>query len=269
MARVRHAVASTLAAAIALLSPRLINAQSCHAPSPQDPLEHGFRAAIAQETAHFRSSRYAGHYQGLMLRGSLTGRRFFAAAGLPIYRIVRNGLASRGFGDLSLHSRALLLSASGDTARGGLALSATFPTGDARHDLGMGHTMLMPGIWATASVDQFFAAAQITYANALASSDDAHHHGGAGPLVAPMSPSEIDATLSASLPIYPGLPGLRFKAGADSAVLVVNDRSGARANAFVGFWIGGRVKTSVELHLPIAGEPSTTSLVLELSVGLP
>jgi hypothetical protein len=268
MARVRHAVASTLAAAIAVLVSRPISAQSCHAPSPQAPLEQGFRAAIAQETAHFRSSRYAGHYQGLMLRSSLTGRRFFAAAGLPVYRIVRNGLASRGFGDLSLHSRALLLSASGDTARGGLALSATFPTGDARHDLGMGHTMLMPGVWATASVEQFFAVAQITYANALASSD-AHHHGGAGPLVAPMSPSEIEATLSASLPIYPGLPGLRLKAGADGAVPVVRDGSGARANAFVGFLVGGRARTSVELHLPIAGEPSTTSLVLELSVGLP
>jgi hypothetical protein len=84
-----------------------------------------------------------------------------------------------------------------------------------------------------------------------------------------MSPSEVDATLSASLPIYPGASSVRLRAGVDGALPVARDGTGARANAMVGFLIGDRARTSIELHLPIAGEPSVESLVLELSVGLP
>lgn len=263
----RHALRISLfAAALAWIAPAVSRAQSCHVPPPQEPLEPGLRLGITHETARFRSPRYEGHYQGLTLRGSVTRRWFFATAALPTYRIVQNGLSSRGFGDLLLYSQARLVRTENDGVAGGVALGATLPTGDERADLGMGHSMLMPGVWTTASSDKFLASAQITYARSLTSDDD-HHHGSAGPLVAPMSSSELDATLSASVAIHPTLPSLRLKAGVDTAVPFV-DANSVRANARVGFMLGTRVRTSLELHWPIAGEPSIQRLLLELSVAL-
>jgi hypothetical protein len=267
MAGVRDAVASALVAAIVAASPGT-RAQSCHVPPPQAALEPGFRMAIAQETARFESSRYEGHYQGLVLRGSMTRGWFFATAALPAYRIVRNGLAERGLGDVLLHAQAELVSTTNDATRGGVALSATLPTGEARDDLGMGHPMLMPGVWVTVSVDDLLVGAHISYAKSL-TGDDAHHHGAMGPVVAPMSSSELEATLSASVPIHPSVSLLRLLAGADGAVPVFEEGGAARTNAMVGVLLGSRVRSSVELHLPIAAEPSVVKLVIDLSVVFP
>jgi hypothetical protein len=138
MARLRHALACVFPAALAIVSPAVARAQSCHVPQLQDALEQGLRLAIAQETASFRSARYEGHFEGVTLRSSVTQGRFFASLAMPGYRIVRNGLASRGFGDLLGYSQMSLLPATNETAHGGLALGASAPTGDARADLAWG-----------------------------------------------------------------------------------------------------------------------------------
>jgi len=268
MARLRHALACVFSATLAIVSPALARAQSCHVPQLQDALEQGLRLAIGQETASFRSSRYEGHYEGVTLRSSVTQGRFFASLAMPGYRIVRNGLASRGFGDLLAYSQVSLLPATSPTARGGLALGASAPTGDARVDLGMGHWMLMPGAWLTASTKPILAGAQLTYAKALAGTQG-HHHASSGPLVAPMSESEFDATFFAALPIDSSKRSLRLKAGSNLALPVAQQSNAVRADAFVAFTLGDRARASIELHLPLVGEPSTQRLVIELSVAVP
>lgn len=267
MARLRHALSAVLSAGPLLLAARVSGAQSCHVELPQELRESTLRFTLREESARFQSSRYEGYYEGLQLGGGVARRWLSVGATISAYRIVRNGLPDRGFGDLGVHSRGTLLGGDGDLAYAGLAVAVTLPTGDARADLGMGHAMLMPGVWATAQLKQLLVSAQVTYAKAL-TGKAAHHHGGAGPLVAPMSSSELEATLAATLPIYPGVEPLRIKAGIAGAQPVFSDGAAARLNSLVGLLLGNRVKTSIELQLPIAGEPATHQLVLELSVAL-
>jgi hypothetical protein len=87
-------------------------------------------------------------------------------------------------------------------------------------------------------------------------------------LVAPMASSELAATASASVPIYPTVIGVRLLAGVYGAVPILDDTAAPRADLRLGALFGGSTKTSVELHLPIAGDPSTLKLVVELSVAL-
>jgi hypothetical protein len=269
MAGLRHALAWALVAALMLLLPRVSRAQGCHVPQPQAGSEQGFRLALAQETTRFRSPRYEGHYQGLLARGSVTHRWLYAGIGVAAYRIVRNGLTRRGFGDLLIHSQARLLSTHDDSFAGGLVLGATLPTGDARADLGMGHWMVTTGAWSTANVKPLLVGAQITYAQSLTSAPARHHHQSAGPLVAPMAASEVDATLFASLPLGARWPDLRVKAGTNFAEPVAGDGSTTRADAFVAFLRTGRAATSIELHVPLVGDPSEQRLMIELSVLVP
>jgi hypothetical protein len=266
MAGVRHAVAALLAVMLAGLLPHETRAQSCHV-QPLQELREGWLLTLRQETARFESSRYDGHYQGLILSGGLAWRQLYAGAALSAYRIVRNGLASRGVGDSFLQARATLLGAESATAQGGLAMAATLPTGDARADLGMGHVMLMPGAWATASLHRLLLSTQLGYGKSLAG-NNGHQHRGVGPLIAPMSLAEIDATLAASVPFYPNATDLRLKAEIDGALPTSDEGATARANLRLGVLHGHRVKASIDLQLPIAGEPSTLKLVLMLGVGM-
>jgi hypothetical protein len=266
MARLRHALGAAVALLAALLLPRVTSAQSCHVPPPEELREPGWRLTLGQETARFKSSRYEGHYEDVVVSGSVAWRRLYAGAVLPAYRIVRNGLPGRGFGDLLVHSRARLLGAEGATTNGGLALGLSLPTGDARAELGMGHVMLSPGVWATAQVDSISFSSMVAYAKAL-SGNHVHHHSGVGPLVMPMSSSEIDAALLASVPIHPSVTNLRLRAGLDGALPLGDENGVARVDWRAGLQFVDRVTSSIELRLPVTGEVSTLKLVLELSVG--
>ena len=268
MARLRHALIAVLAAGPLVLAPRAAGAQSCHVELPQELREPIWRLALRAESARFRSSQYEGYYEGLQFSGGVARGGLSIGAALSAYRIVRNGLPDRGLGDLLVYSRGTLLGADGDPAHGGLALAVTLPTGDPRADLGMGHAMLMPGAWASAQLKQLLASSQISYAKALPGKAAHHHHGGVGPLVAPMSSSELEATLALTLPLYPGAENLRLKAGVAGALPVFDEGAAARLDSLVGLLLGDRVKASLELHFPIAGEPSVHQLVLELSVGM-
>jgi len=234
---------------------------------PQD--EDGkWRLALAQETARFESSRYEGHYEGITLRSSVAWRALNAGLALPAYRIVRNGLPGRGLGDLLLHSRVRLLGTDDTRAAFGVALGASLPTGDARSDLGMGHVMFMPGVWATARAESLLFSSTVAYAKALSDNRAHHHHSGAGPLVMPMSSSELDIAVLVSAPIHPSVPKLRLRAGMDGALPFDENGAGARANGRAGLVFVQPVTSSIELQVPVAGEPSTVKVVLELSVAL-
>jgi hypothetical protein len=268
VAGLRHALIAALAVTPGVLGARATRAQGCHAEPPQQVGDSRWQLTLGQETARFESPRYEGHYQGLRLSGGVGRQRLYAGAALAAYRIVRNGLPGRGVGDLLLHSRVLLLRAEHDRARAGVGLGVTLPTGDARADLGMGHVMLMPGAWASAQLNQILASAQLTYGKSLRGNNAAHHHDSVGPLVAPMSGSELEATASASLPIYPKAAGARARASVNGALPVLDESGAARADLRLALLFGDRVNTSLELHLPITGSPSTLKLVVALSIGV-
>jgi hypothetical protein len=247
------------------LSTRATRAQGCHPEPPQELQDSSWRLTLGQETARFESPRYEGHWQGLSSSAGVARQRLYAGAALGVYRIVRNGSPRRGVGDLLLHSRVSLLGAERERVRAGLAISVTLPTGDVRSDLGMGHVMLMTGAWVTAQLKQVLANAQLTYGKSLRG-NNTHHHDSVGPLVAPMSQSEIDATVSASFRIHPN--GMLVKGGLNGALPVLDESGAARANLLLALLFGDRLKTSLELQLPIAGVPSTLALRVALSIAV-
>ncbi len=224
-----------------------------------------FTAALRAETAGFSTREYEGHYEGLVPNFGFHELWFEAVASLPVYRIVRNGRSDLGPGDLLLQARAALL---GERARDhvlGLELAASLPTGDPERELGMGHVMLMPSAWGTLTSGRFGFSARAGYARAIVGSSTHHHHeGGMSPLVDPMNESELDGALSGSLAVS-RLVGVR--AGFYGAVPVAVADGHARAAGFAGFGAdNGRASSEFELHLPVAGDPFTVKLLLELGV---
>jgi hypothetical protein len=81
-----------------------------------------------------------------------------------------------------------------------------------------------------------------------------------------MSQSEIDATVSASFRIHPN--GMLVKGGLNGALPVLDESGAARANLLLALLFGDRLKTSLELQLPIAGVPSTLALRVALSIAV-
>lgn len=247
--------------------PAPAQAQSCHLPlrveqaEPADP----FTARLRAEAAGFSTPEYEGHFEGLVPSFGFRERWFEAAASMPVYRIVRNGRSDVGPGDLLLQARAPVVA---DHARDhvlGLELAASLPTGDPELELGMGHVMLMPSAWGTLTSGRFAMTARAGYARAVVGSSTHHHHeGGMSPLVDPMNESELDGALAGSVGLS-RLVGVR--AGFYGAVPVAVDDGRARAAGFAGFAVENRrVSSDFELHLPVAGDPFTAKLLLELGV---
>lgn len=237
------------------------SAQSCHPPAPQEPRELGLRVGLAFEVAAYRTSRFEGDYQGLALNVGWVHRWVRLRAGLPAYRLVRNGAEEYGIGDVWLDVRVPIARAANDTVVGGIGLAATAPTGDASRDLGMGHFMLMPTLWATWRSEQAFIQAQVAYGRALSSDGGAHHGaGGPRPIVNPMNASEVEMAGTGGLILD---ERIRIRGGAYGAVPVATDDGAPRAVAFAGAdLILDWFDMALEGHLPLAGDPFLAKIVL-------
>jgi hypothetical protein len=127
----------------------------------------------------------------------------------------------------------------------------------------MGHVMLMPSAWGTLTLGRLGLSARLGYAGALAASSEHHHHGGGtSPLVEPMNESELAAAAAGSFALT---PAFAMRVGVYGAVPVAIDDGHARAVGFAGAGMQSqRLDTSVEVHLPLAGDPFTAKLSLEV-----
>jgi hypothetical protein len=218
---------------------------------------------VRAETAGFSNSEYEGHFEGLVPNLAFSQPWFEAAAAFPVYRIVRNGRSDVGPGDLLLQARVPILGDRARRKRLGLELASSFPTGNPELELGMGHVMLMPSAWGTLGAGRFGLTARAGYARALVGSSEHHHHGGGtSPLVDPMNESELDGAVAGSLAVT-RLTGVH--AGFYGAVPVATEDGLARAAGFAGASVDGeRIGTSLEVHVPLAGNPFTAKLLLEV-----
>ena len=252
---------AALAAAAVVTRPAA--AQSCHLPPRVLTSDDAFAASLRSEIAGFSNSEYEGHYEGLVPNLSFRHAWFEAAAALPLYRIVRNGRSDVGPGDLLLQARAAVLRDRERVQALGLELAASLPTGNPEHELGMGHVMLMPSAWGTLGLGRLGLSARVGYAQAVAGSSEHHHHGGGtSPLVDPMNESELDAAAAGSFAVTPAVSA---RLGFYGAVPVATADGRARAVGFAGFGVQNqRFGTSLEAHLPLAGDPFTAKLVLEV-----
>lgn len=237
-------------------------AQHCHEPAPLERRGLGLRVGVGAEYATFRTSRYEGDYQGLSATLQWGHPLARLRATMPAYRIVRNGLESQGAGDLLLEARVPLWRTDRDELSGGPMLAATLPTGNADVDLGMGHPMLMPGLWFTWAPPRAFVTAQMNYGRALNGGAGGHHHEGPRPIVNPMNESELEAAASAG---YQPHELVRARAGAYGAWPTGGEGSASRAAAFVGAdLLVGPFDLSLEGHLPLAGDPFLAKAVVAL-----
>lgn len=265
-ARARHvrAARAALLLVVTLFRSRSATAQSCHLP-PSDTGTTGVIVAARAEWAGFDTARYEGHYEGTAVSAALEMSRFRASTLVPAYRIVRNGMAESGLGDVLVQGSAVILrdDEPGRTLNAELGMSV--PTGDPEKDLGMGHVMALPNVWGGWREGIFGITGRVGYGRALAGASHEHHHaGGYAPLVDPMNSSELQLAAAGSAELD---RRLAVRAGVYGAVPVGIADGASRAAAFVGAGVGGpRVATEARIHWPLAGDPFTTKFLLELRV---
>jgi hypothetical protein len=272
----RYAVAVAM---FVMCFPAVALADACHvAPPPLEALGLGFHVATSFELATYDNDRGSGSYVGIALAAAYRREWLRVRTQLPAYRLRRNQEVFDGPGDLVLAADAAILRADDDNFASGLGLAIGVPTGDDSSDLGMGHVMLMPGIWGELTRDRAFAQVQVVYGRALGSHEDhtadehAGHHGhtqvahatGPGPIVNPMNMSEIAGRVSAG---YRLTDVLRVRAGVDAAVPVADEEGESRAIAVLGVdLLPDPFNTAIEAQLPFVGDPFTAKAVF--SAGL-
>jgi len=257
----RHLAPALALVLVALLPPRAA-AQACHMPALEQSAEAGepaprpvqVRTALWASFARFATPSYSGEYQGIHPSLAVVSRYVRGELALPFYRIVRNGLGDSGIGDLAIDVRAPLFDAPTRGLSAGLDVALTAPTGSRVKQLGMGHTMLMPGVFLAFAQRGFRGLVQLAYGRALGSMGAEHAlHTGTGPLVNPMNRSELEHAIAAS---YALVPGLRVLARLYGATPVANVAGRAReALGFGGELTLGPVELSLLVELPLAGTP--------------
>lgn len=258
----RRALTPVLAA-LPLLGAAPAAAEHCHPPAPVERGALGFRVAAGAEAATYRNARYEGEYQGVSLGLGWEHRWVGLRAALPAYRIVRNGLADRGLGDLLVDARIPFARSARGGLSGGAGLAATLPTGDAAKDLGMGHVMLMPGLWLSWRGELAFLQVNLAYGRALAPAGQAHHGGGPAPIVNPMNASEIEGAASAGVRLH---EHLRVRGGLQGAIPVADEAGAPRGIAVAGGdIIFGAFHFGVEGHVPMVGDPFLARAVISVA----
>lgn len=216
-------------------------------------------AGVALVAASFDTMFYEGNYEGIVTSVRWSNARFAAIASAGAYRVYKNGAQSYDFADVGLHGQASIVRR--DTLDAGVLAGISLPTGDSAHGTGMGHAMMMPGVYAAWTVERIRLAASVGYSRALGAASG-HDHG-AWPLVAPMLMSEISWTAGADLRVAPAITaGLRSAGG-----LPTGDAGGARAIAAGRVaWRSGRVDSAFELQAGVVGDPFTVRGVVSTMV---
>lgn len=219
-----------------------------------------FAAGVQLVAARFETRTFVGDYQGLA--PSLAWFRGWAAASvnMGLYRLTENGRVVYGVGDLVVTGQVTLLQR--PSAMLGLAMPVSLPTGDDITGLGMGHVMLMPTIWASATIGRLDLGASVGYGRALGD-PAAHHDHGVWPLVDPMNMQELTWTAMAELPLG---TAIRVSARMNGGVPLDDlghDRviGGLRAS-----WTEGPVETRFEVQAGLLGDPFSFRGLLETMV---
>lgn len=238
-----------------------VRAQACHMPDLQVVEQKPVRLGVRTTFATYRNPVYAGEYQGYGASASYAHRWFYAELALAGYRIVRNGLADRGLGDLSLDARSTLYRA--EAYSFGVELAATAPTGDADRGLGMGHTMVMPGLWGGYQYERLQLFVQVAYGRAVGDAGAHAHHAATGPLVNPMNRSELEHALTLSY----GFGEHLFVGGRLLGAVPIAALGGA-AREIASLGIGATIaplQLELELQMPLIGAPFETRSVISLA----
>lgn len=255
-----------LACLLGVAAQNQAHAQSCHAASLREDAGASLRANVSGLFATYQNAQYTGEYQGLRALAAFMSPWLYGQVTLPVYRLVRNGLAEQGMGDAGTNLRVTALRMADGRLTLGPELAATFPSGDAARDLGMGHVMVMPGLWLRLELAGLSVSAQLAYGHSVqalgAGASGHHHHGGTGPLVNPMNASELEHALGVAYALH---DALRVTGRVLGAVPVAVKAGQAREIVAVGVQaIAGPFDAAVEVELPVVGNPFLTRTLLSV-----
>jgi hypothetical protein len=236
-------IASVLATAT------VASAQHHHGTHEEEIATPRFRAGVTAIAARFDTMYYAGSYEGLGLGLEWLHAHGAAHVTIPLYRLHKNGATDLGAGDVMVGTHFTLKREA--WWEGGVGVAATLPTGDETANLGMGHAMVMPSLWASVDGDDIGATVSLGYGRSLSPLE--HDHG-AGPLVEPMNGSEITGEVFGWLDI--DLPVevitrfvFAFPVGVDGQ---------GRAYSSIGMTRRrSKLETFAELQFGISGDPFT------------
>jgi hypothetical protein len=218
-------------------------------------------ASLGAVAAQYSTASFVGDYQGLTPGLRWTGSRFAASTNVGVYRLRKNGARYAGLGDLFIQGQAAIV---GHHARSaGLALAVSAPTGSQRDGLGMGHVMVMPALWGSHALGDLTLAASCGYGRAIGANDGDEHEHGAGPIVDPMNFSELTWSASGDLRVAQALRlGVRV-----GGALAFSDSGTDRAIAAGrAMWTGGRLDTSAEIQVGLAGDPFNVRGIVETAL---
>ncbi len=252
-----------VAFALGVFSPGKARAEHAHGGGHHPAAEpvSAFGVGVGLVAARYDTQIYGGDYQGVVPAATWMRRRLAASAAVGLYRLVENGARRYGVSDVVVSGQATLL----ERSRGafGVALPVSLPTGDHVTGFGMGHVMLMPGVWANGEPGGFGGlqlGAAIGYSRALGGAE--HHDHGSWPLVDPMNLQELTWSASASVPLGHVIrTGLRMSGGVPLGDGRQRVTGGVRA-----IWTAGRVESGFEIQAGLAGDPFILRGLLESAV---
>jgi hypothetical protein len=235
-------------------------AEGQHCEVPERPESAPIEATLRAEAAHYETESSRGWYEGLRIRLGFHYEPLRLYVRVPYYRLLHPTGTRSGFGDVDSKLEATLHEL--DRWSLGAAASAAFPTGSAEDQLGMGHVMVGPSIWARRQGERLFAGAELGYQHAFGDSDDEdaalghehHEHAArrehAGAIPNPMNREEAWLGIGSG---YAILPELRINVGAFFAVPVTEEGS-TRGTATMGAEFPlGRVATALGVELDFLG----------------
>jgi hypothetical protein len=282
----RRSVTAALLLGIAIPTSAL--ADHSHHHDASTPGESGsmLSASVGLTAATYRQTSFEGEYQGITPGVHWARSRFSASTGIGAYRLRKNGRLYHGVGDLFVHGQVTLIqprqedlttdphyhhrhhveprrSSQPEGLLGGLGVAVSAPTGSQRDGLGMGHVMVMSALWASWTRGELTFAASGGYGRAIGASQSGDHAHGTGPIVDPMNLSEITWSASGD---YQVARALRLGARLGGAIALENTGVHRTIGAARAIWTAGRVDTTAEVQVGIAGDPFDVRGMIETAL---
>ena len=213
---------------------------------------------LSVEAAEFDTMFYVGSYQGVTPALGWMHGWFGANATISLYHMTANGLSRYGAGDAAIGGLATLVES--DAVHAGIALHLMLPTGSELDNLGMGHVMAMPSVWASWRDAPLTVSASAGYGRALVGLGG-HNHGPA-PIVDPMNLQELTWSATADVDLGHGVQlGGRTRGAVPLGTGATRVIGGGRVA-----WGTPRVTTGLEVQVGLMGDPFTIRGVVDTAL---
>lgn len=216
-----------------------------------------FSAMLQLVAASYHQRYFGGDYEGLVPSVMWMHGRWMAGASIGLYRVLENGVAVYGPGDVMIHGSFTILKRA--QLQAGVALMVSAPSGNMYQSLGMGVPMLMPNGWATWTIRRVTLSGSVGWGIALGGDADMIMT----VIVDPMNASEFEWSAGADVAIGKGVhAGAHLEGGVPVGEPGIDRVIGAvRAG-----WGTRRIDTAAEIQLGIAGDPFTVRGLVETAL---